>query len=101
MFFLQAGIWQGMESLKAGDLEHDIDPNRRRTVMLLTDGQPNNRPPDGEVAEMRKYFEANPVFAASFQANTFGFGYQLDSKLLLEMAEVGNGTTSFIPDAGA
>ena len=32
--------------------------------------------------------------------NTFGFGYSLKSKMLLEMAEEGGGSFAFIPDAG-
>jgi len=32
--------------------------------------------------------------------NTFGFGYNLDSRLLVEMSSAGSGSYSFIPDAG-
>ena len=31
-----------------------------------------------------------------FQINTFGFGYNLDSELLLALAEDGNGTVAFM-----
>jgi len=37
-----------------------------------------------------------PTFA--FQINTFGFGYSLDSELLLNIAKEANGTFGFIPD---
>jgi len=33
------------------------------------------------------------------QVNTFGFGYSLDSKLLLNLSKIGGGIYSFIPDA--
>merc|ERR1719386_674292 len=46
---------------------------------------------------MKAYKEAHPTF--NFQLNTFGFGYGLDSKLLLDMAIEGTGTFAFIPDA--
>merc|ERR1719181_1381751 len=65
--------------------------------MLLTDGQPGQRPPDGEVAQLRKYKETNPDFA--FQLHTFGFGYNLDSKLLVDLGIEGQGTFAFVPDA--
>jgi len=65
--------------------------------MLLTDGQPNITPPRGHLAELRDYKDSHPDF--SFQINTFGFGYSLDSALLLELATEGNGTYAFIPDA--
>merc|ERR1740138_973778 len=32
--------------------------------------------------------------------STFGFGYDLDSELLHELAVIGSGTYAFIPDAG-
>jgi len=38
----------------------------------------------------------HPTFA--FQVNTFGFGYHLDSGLLLDIAKEANGTFGFIPD---
>lgn len=32
--------------------------------------------------------------------NTFGFGYDIDSKLLTELAEEGGGMYTFVPDSG-
>jgi len=64
---------------------------------LLTDGVPNVTPPKGHIPELKAYKESHPDF--SFQLNTFGFGYKLDSPLLLDLAVEGNGTFAFIPDA--
>ena len=40
-----------------------------------------------------------PLLSSLVQLNTFGFGYNLDSPLLLNLARRCNGTFSFIPDA--
>ena len=66
-------------------------------LLVLTDGQPNIVPPKGHLQELRKYFQANPTFPC--QLETFGFGYSVDSKLLLELAQEGGGTYAFISDA--
>ena len=47
--------------------------------------------------ELRDYHENYPGF--SFQLNTFGFGYNAGSQLLLDLAVEGNGFFAFIPDA--
>merc|ERR1719171_963289 len=70
---------------------------RQRTLLLLTDGLPNISPPRGHIAELKDYKERFPDFG--FQISTFGFGYSLDSELLLGLAIEGNGTYAFIPDA--
>eukprot|EP00286_Rhodomonas_abbreviata_P016590 CAMPEP_0181339008 /NCGR_PEP_ID=MMETSP1101-20121128/28978_1 /TAXON_ID=46948 /ORGANISM="Rhodomonas abbreviata, Strain Caron Lab Isolate" /LENGTH=1151 /DNA_ID=CAMNT_0023449851 /DNA_START=145 /DNA_END=3600 /DNA_ORIENTATION=+ len=88
-----AGVHAGMESLR------DDGTPRRKALLLLTDGMPNIKPPKGEVEELKTYFEQNPKFASALRMSTFGFGYKLDSKLLLELAEAAKGTTAFIPDA--
>lgn len=66
--------------------------------MLLTDGQPNIVPPRGHLPMLQRYQEKNS--ALEFSINTFGFGYNLDSKLLTDLAVEGAGTYSFIPDSG-
>jgi len=60
--------------------------------MLFTDGMPNRSPPEGEVAALRKLASKCPI-------HTFGFGYNLNSGLLYEMAQVSSGMNCFIPDA--
>jgi hypothetical protein len=46
---------------------------------------------------LRSYFEAHAGFTCS--VSTFGFGYELKSKMLLDVAREGKGTFAFIPDA--
>lgn len=100
------GLLHGMECLRQADGTADAgsktggcngSSGRRKAVLLLTDGQPNICPPRGHVSELRNYKDRYTGF--DFQMNTFGFGYSLDSKLLLDLAVEGHGTYAFIPDA--
>jgi len=89
---LWGGILEGLEALRASE-----DATRQKALLLLTDGQPNIAPPRGHLRELRAYKDKHPNY--HFQMNTFGFGYDLDSELLLELAVEGHGTYAFIPDA--
>ncbi|KZV87126.1 hypothetical protein EXIGLDRAFT_724076 [Exidia glandulosa HHB12029] len=75
----------------------EVDRTRVRSIFLLTDGMPNVHPPSGELQAFKKYLDAHP---ATFTVSTFGFGYALDSQLLLKLATTGGGQYSFIPDSG-
>jgi len=88
------GVVAGMESLRALSPDAGV---RQKTLLLLTDGMPNISPPRGHLRELRAYKESHTDL--DFQINTFGFGYSLDSELLLELAVEGRGTYAFIPDA--
>lgn len=93
----QTNIWAG---LVAGmDLLRQSEMQRPKYLLLLTDGVPNISPPRGHVAELQSYRELHPELFRSFQLHSFGFGYQLDSKMLLDLAVEGNGSYAFIPDA--
>jgi Mg-chelatase subunit ChlD len=87
---LWGGIQKGLCVL--GALQSD-PTYRNAALFVLTDGAPNVHPPRGEAAMVGARSLMVPV-------HTFGFGYSLDSQLLVEIAEAGNGTYSFIPDAG-
>jgi len=66
-------------------------------IFLLTDGRPNVNPPRGELQTFIRYKESNDIAAA--KVSTFGFGYNLESKLLNDIAIVGGGHYCFIPDS--
>merc|ERR1719359_1482882 len=93
---LWAGLHQGLESLRE-DAPPPGAAARAKYVMLLTDGRPNINPPNGHVEELRNYRDAFPDHHVSI--STFGFGYALDSDLLLSLATEGGGGYAFIPDA--
>jgi len=92
-------IWDGLKSaldiIRRG---FEQDPSKAGCIMLLTDGQPNMRPPRGEQAMLRLYKDENPNLRCTI--NTFGFGYNLNSPLLNDLADIGNGSYAFIPDSG-
>jgi hypothetical protein len=58
---------------------------------LLTDGTSNIDPPRG-ILESYKRLEKSMILS------TFGFGYDLDSRILSDLAKEGNGSFGFIPD---
>lgn len=74
-------------------------PGRFSTIFILTDGMPNVTPPRGHVPMLKSYLDALDD-SHKFNINTFGFGYSLDSPLLLDIAKLGGGGYSFIPDSG-
>lgn len=80
-----AGLEMGISQLQNGG-----------TVFLLTDGQPNIRPPRGELNMLKSACDGRNDIVV----NTYGFGYNLDSKLLVELARSTQGSYSFIPDIG-
>ncbi|CAF1316855.1 unnamed protein product [Rotaria magnacalcarata] len=86
------GIQTGLEVLSKG--QRAIGSNA--ALFLLTDGCPNVEPLRGHIPTLKK-FKDTTNFTCTI--NTFGFGYDLDSKLLEEIAMLGNsGSYAFIPD---
>merc|ERR1719345_119323 len=88
------GLKNGMELLKAGQT-----PGRLQHVMLFTDGLPNINPPRG-ILPMVKRQKDKEGGRLPCTISTFGFGYELDSELLSDLAIAGCGSYAFIPDAG-
>ena len=93
----QTNIWDGL--YKSLELFNDGSNNTYSTILMLTDGQPNINPPRGVVDMLKKYRDG---FSGGIYPtiNTFGFGNNLDSQLLYNIASEGNGSYGFIPDAG-
>jgi Mg-chelatase subunit ChlD len=71
--------------------ESQPSESRYATCLLLTDGQPNDA---GHMEKLRKYGEI------PCSIHTFGFGYNIDSVLLTDIAREGGGGYVFIPDGG-
>eukprot|EP01129_Flabellula_baltica_P010632 TRINITY_DN450_c0_g3_i1.p1 TRINITY_DN450_c0_g3~~TRINITY_DN450_c0_g3_i1.p1 ORF type:complete len:751 (+),score=134.96 TRINITY_DN450_c0_g3_i1:233-2485(+) len=92
----QTNIWDGL-SKGLDSLKTQSAPNRNASMLLFTDGLPNIVPPRGHVKMLQRYGERNGGLPCTI--NTFGFGYNLDSDLLNEIAIIGNGAYAFIPDS--
>jgi Mg-chelatase subunit ChlD len=88
-------LWDGMKM--AINLAHDVGQDYINSIFVLTDGIPNVHPPLGYARSLARLLQKLPLFGT---LSTFGFGYQLDSPLLVQIAKDGGGYFSFIPDAG-
>jgi hypothetical protein len=96
-----AGMTNLWDGLKVGleQLKNDPQPGRLQHMMLFTDGLPNINPPRG-ILPMLKRLKDKEGGKLPCTINTFGFGYELDSELLSQLANDGSGAYNFIPDAG-
>jgi Mg-chelatase subunit ChlD len=90
-------IWDGLR-VALLNVEKVTDPNVNISVVLLTDGEPNQNPPRGIVPTLKSTIESRKI-NQSFTINTFGYGYSLDSKLLIDISECGSGSYGYIPDS--
>lgn len=87
------GLLKGME-----ELESNLTGNNQ-SIILLTDGVPNIEPPRGHILTFKKYLQKN---ICKFSLYTCGFGYSMESKLLVQLSDLApyGGSYSFIPDSG-
>jgi hypothetical protein len=96
-------IWSGIRlSLETmlSDLV-DITDNgaRSRSILVFTDGIDITKPLRGNIYELSKWIDANQEASARFSMHTVGFGAELDSKELHQMAGMLGGRFSHIPEA--
>ena len=89
-------MWEGIiHSLDI--LRLSSPPKRNKGIILLTDGIPNVIPPKGHAYMLDKYFKQHNF---KCMISCYGFGYNLDSELLLDISNNSGGDGfSFIPDA--
>jgi hypothetical protein len=88
----QTNIWDGIRV--AAQLANKPEFAGSNIVgILFTDGLPNVNPPRGIMQTLMSLNMKNP-----WSLHTFGFGYNLDSELLENIATWGNGLFGFIPD---
>ncbi len=85
-----------------GALKEAVDISRANAVcktlntniLLFTDGEPNVNPPGGIIPTLKKYTEG----PRPYTIHCFGYGYRLQSDLLLAIAVHGSGIFNYIPD---
>ena len=91
----QTNIYHAL--VQALEIIEKRDDNRRNpAIMLFTDGVPNVSPPRGEVDALKRILTKKNH---TCPIHTFGFGYDLNSNLLYDIAKATNGMMGFIPDA--
>lgn len=84
-------IWDGFKvSIDILKQLHEAEKNHNVFVVLLTDGEPNLNPPRGIVPTLVKFLDLEKLPTPNI--HVFGYGYELDTTLLAEIAEVGYGT---------
>jgi uncharacterized protein YegL len=87
-------IWKGIITA-LNMLNERENKNNNSTIMLFTDGCPNNSPAKGEIEELKiKYINEK----LNTPIHTYGFGYNLQKGLLYGISKITNGVNYFIPD---
>ena len=93
---MQAGggtnIWGGLEIAINLASEHK---HKNPLILLLTDGEPNIDPPRGLVPTIQQTLQA---MGLRVPIHTFGFGYDMNSRLINSIADATQATYAFIPD---
>jgi hypothetical protein len=89
-------LWSGM---KLALDQFSGNPYIIVALMVLTDGQPNERLSNGVIAAMRRWYKERGSENMPVPVHTFGFGYNLQDGLLQSIAEFGRGDYCFVPDA--
>jgi Mg-chelatase subunit ChlD len=85
-------IWAGLSLA----LQHAADHRTKNPlILLLTDGEPNIDPPRGLVPTISATIAS---LGLHVPIHTFGFGYDMNSKLIGQVATATAATYSFIPD---
>ena len=86
-------IW---DALRLGILEAQKYREYNTCLLLFTDGEPNINPPMGIIPTLRESMSS--IKDVNFTISTFAFGYDVDSELMEEIAQIGNGIYGYCPD---
>ena len=89
----KANLWDGLnQSLDV--LNKLNNPAKNKFIVLLTDGEPNCNPQKGILNAFINRLDGQ----MRGNLHTIGYGYDLDSKLLLDLARCGDGAFMHVPD---
>ena len=86
-------IW---DALRVGMKEAQKYKMYNTCLMLFTDGEPNENPPMGIIPTLREAI--SDIKDVNFTISTFAFGYDVDSLLMEEISQIGNGVYGYCPD---
>ena len=88
-------IWDGLKV--ALEVAKKLDSEKKNVfTVLLSDGEPNLNPPRGIVPTFKKWITIEKLVTPN--VHVFGYGYELDTNLLVDIAHTGHGTYAYIPD---
>jgi Mg-chelatase subunit ChlD len=90
----QTNIWGALEKALQ-ILDGREDKSRNSAILMLTDGIPNVSPAQGEVETLKRLRKTKNFTTPIY---TFGFGYNLQTTLLYDLAKYSNGGNAHIPD---
>ena len=72
--------------------------NIKSSIIIFTDGEPNQDPPRGYIPQLRKYKnENNEMYPCS--VSIFAYGTQVNSQLSFDISKETEGIFGYIPDA--
>ena len=86
-------IW---DALRLGMIEGQKYKDYNTCLLLFTDGEPNENPPMGIIPTLREAI--SDIKDVNFTISTFAFGYNVDSILMEEISQIGNGIYGYCPD---
>jgi Mg-chelatase subunit ChlD len=91
-------LWSALREVTATAMTLQNDhPDSTIHVLLFTDGEPNDYPPGGILPGFVAELEGMPE--RRFTVSTFGFGCDINSHLLGEIARFGGGVYCYCPDS--
>jgi hypothetical protein len=87
-------IWDALR-LGIQEARKILDRDTITSLLLFTDGEPNTNPPMGIIPALESVLADNHD---NFTISAFGFGYNIDSSLMENIARLGNGVYGYCPD---
>jgi Mg-chelatase subunit ChlD len=95
-------IWGGLfKALQIAEEQTTAEAEKKNVVILLqTDGQsdPSYNPPRGIVPTLMAWLDAHPTVRVTIHTIGYGMGPDLDTPLLVSIANATGGTYNYIPD---
>jgi len=95
-------VWSGINTGLKQFIKTSYNNSRTSSLLFLTDGIPSSHllPPRGILDSLKYTLNKMKEEYIIPTIYTFGFGYSIDTQLLVDIAKIGNGSFSFIPDSG-
>jgi hypothetical protein len=87
-------LYAGLENALEATQDSNFNGTNKH-VLILTDGISNSDPPRGIMYEYDRFITRT---GSNVNVHTFGYGYNLDISVLLDITKKSNGTYGYIPD---